>query len=79
MIPGLIPGLGKSAGEGIRYLLQYSWASLVVQLVKKLPAMWEAWVSSLCWDDTLEKGKVPLQYSGLENTMDCIGHGSQRV
>ena len=63
----------------ITYLLQYSWASLVVQLVKKLPAMWEAWVSSLCWDDTLEKGKVPLQYSGLENTMDCIGHGSQRV
>ena len=37
--PSLIPGLGRSAGEGINYLLQYSWASLVAQLVKNLPAM----------------------------------------
>ena len=36
--PGLIPGLGRSAGEGIGYPLQYSWASLVAQLVKNLPA-----------------------------------------
>ena len=42
--PGLIPGLERSAGEGIGYLLQYSWASLVAQLVKNLPAMWETWV-----------------------------------
>ena len=42
--PGLIPGLGRSAGEGIGYPLQYSWASLVAQLVKKPPAMWEIWV-----------------------------------
>ena len=34
----LIPGLGRSAGEGIGYPLQYSWASLVAQLVKNLPA-----------------------------------------
>ena len=34
--PALIPGLGRSAGEGIIYPLQYSWASLVAQLVKKL-------------------------------------------
>ena len=33
--PGSIPGLGRSAGEGIGYPLQYSWASLVTQLVKK--------------------------------------------
>ena len=39
--PSLISGLGRSAGEGIGYLLQYSWASLVAQLVKSLPAMWE--------------------------------------
>ena len=39
--PCLIPGSGRSAGEGIAYPLQYSWASLVVQLVKNLPAMWE--------------------------------------
>ena len=42
--PGLIPGSGRSPGEGIGYQLQYSWASLVAQLVKNLPAMLEAWV-----------------------------------
>ena len=53
---GLIPGLGRSPGEGIGYPLQYSWASLVAQLVKILPAMWETWVQSLGWEDPLEKG-----------------------
>ena len=33
------------------------WASLVAQLVKNPPAMWETWVLSLCWEDLLEKGK----------------------
>ena len=42
--PGLIPGLGKSLGEGIGYPFQYSWASLVAQLVKNLSAMRETWV-----------------------------------
>ena len=56
--PGLIPGLGGSAGEGIGYPLQYSWASLVAQLVKNLPAMQETWVRSLGWEDPLEKGKA---------------------
>jgi len=42
--PSLIPGLRRSAGEGIGYPLQYSWAFLVVQLVKNLSAMWETWV-----------------------------------
>ena len=55
--PGLIPGSGKSTGEGIGYPLQYSWASLVIQLVKNLPAMRETWVQSLAWEDLLEKGK----------------------
>ena len=40
-VPGSISGLARFNGEGIGYLLQYSWASLVVQLVKNLPAMWE--------------------------------------
>ena len=53
--PGLSPGLGRSDGEGIGYPLQYSWTSLVTQLVKNLPAMWEAWVRSLSWEDPLEK------------------------
>ena len=42
--PGSIPGLGRSPGKGIGYLLQHSWASLVAQLVKNLPAMQETWV-----------------------------------
>ena len=45
--PGLIPGSGRSTGEGIGYPLLYSWASLVAQLVKKPPAVWETWVRSL--------------------------------
>ena len=56
--PGSIPGLGRSTGEGISYPLQYSWASLVAQLVKNLPAMWETWVQSLGWENPLEKGKA---------------------
>ena len=56
--PGLIPESGRSAGEGIGYPLQYSWASLVAQLVKNLPAMRETWVQSLGWEDPLEKGKA---------------------
>ena len=42
--PGSISGSGRSAGEGKSYPLQYSWASLVAQLLKKPPAMWETWV-----------------------------------
>ena len=56
--PGLIPGLGRSMGEGIGYTLQYSWASLVAQLVKNPPAMQEIWVQSLGWEDPLENGKA---------------------
>ena len=54
----MIPGLGRSTGEGIGYPLQYSWASLMAQLVKNLPAMRETWVQSLDWEDPLEKGKT---------------------
>ena len=56
--PGLIPGSRRSAGEGIGYPLQYSWASLVAQLVKNSPAMQETWVRSLGWEDPPEKGKA---------------------
>ena len=51
----MIPGSERSAGEGIDYPLQYSWASFVAQLMKNLPAMWETWVRSLGWDYPLEK------------------------
>ena len=55
---GSIPGWGRSPGEGIGYPPQYSWASLVAQLVKTLPAMQETWFRSLGWEDPLEKGKA---------------------
>ena len=53
--PGSIPRLGRSPGEGIGYTLQYSWASLVVQLVKNPPARQETLVQFLGWEDPLEK------------------------
>ena len=83
--PSLIPELGRSAGEGIGYPLQYSWASLVAQLLKNLPAMQETWVQSLGREDPLEKEmathsstlawKIPSteEYDGLQSM------GSQRV
>ena len=69
--PGSVPELGRSAGEGIGYPLQYSWASLVAHLVKNLPAMQETWVWSLGWEDPLEKGKAshwPGEFNGLYRT-----------
>ena len=56
--PGLIPGWGRFPGEGTDYPLQYSWASLVAQTVKRLSTMRETWVRSLGWEDPLEKGKA---------------------
>ena len=57
--PSLTPGSGRSPGEGKGYPLHYSWASLVAQLVKNLPATWETWVQSLGCEDPLEKGRLP--------------------
>ena len=54
--PYSIPGSERSPGEGIGYPLQYTWASLVAQLVKNPPAMREIWVLSLGWEHPLEKG-----------------------
>ena len=79
--PGLIPGSGRSPGEGIGYPLQYSWASRVAQLVKNPPTMRETWVQSLCWEDPLEKGMAThsgilaweTPWSGLQSM------GSQRI
>ena len=52
----MIPGLGRSPGERIGYPLQFSWASLVAQLVKNPPAVQETWIRSLGWEDALEEG-----------------------
>ena len=77
--PGSIPGPGRSFGEGIHYPLQYSWASLVAQLVKKKKKS-ACNAGDLCSIPGLGRspgeGKgYPLQYSRLENSMECIGHG----
>ena len=56
--PGWIPGLRRSAEEGIGYPLQYSWASLMAQLVKNLPAMWKTWFDP--W-----VGKIPWRRERL--------------
>ena len=54
----MIPGSGRSPGEGTGYPLQCSWASLKAQLVNNLPAMQVIWFQSLDWEDLLEKGKA---------------------
>ena len=59
----MIPRSGRSTGERIGYPFQYSWASLVAQLlvthlVKNPPPIRETWVRSLGWEDPLEKGKA---------------------
>ena len=55
---GSVPGLVRSPGEWKGYPLQYSWTSLVAQLVKNLPAVQKTWVRSLGWEDSPEKGKA---------------------
>ena len=78
--PSLIPGSGRSTGEGIGYPLQYSWASLVAQLVKNPPAMQEIWVGSLGWEDPLEKGKAThSSILAWRITWTVYSMGSQRV
>ena len=68
--PVWIPGSGRSTGEGMGYPFQYSWASLVAQLVKNLPAMHETqfdpWVGKISW----RRKWNPLQYSCLKTPMD---------
>ena len=78
--PHSIPGSGRSTGEGIGYPLQYSWAFLVAQLAKNLPAMRETWVWSLGWENPLEKGKTTHSSSlawGIPWTVQSMG--SQKV
>ena len=57
--PYSTPRSGRSTGKQIGYPLQHSWASLVAQLVKNLPAMPETWVLSQGWEDPLEKERLP--------------------
>ena len=57
--PGLILGSGKFPGEGMDYPFQYSWASLVAQMVKNPPARWKTWVRSLGWEDSWRRAWQP--------------------
>ena len=82
--PSSIPGLRRSPGEGIGCPLQYSWASLMAQLVKKPPAMQKTWVRSLGWEDPLEKVKathssilawrIPWGHKELDKTEQLLLH-----
>ena len=65
----------KIPGEGIGYPLQFSWASLVVQLVKNLPAMQETWVQTLGWEDPLEKGKATHSSTLVWRILRTTVHG----
>ena len=73
--PGSPPESGRSPGEGIGYPLQYSWASLVAQLVKNPLAMIDLGSIPGLGRSPGEVKHYPLQYSGLENSMNCIVHG----
>ena len=76
--PSSIPGVGRSTGEGLGYSLQYSWASLMAQLVRNPPVKQETcfdpWVGKIPWR---RKG-YPLWCSGLESFTDCIVYGSAK-
>ena len=67
---GSIPGSGRSPGEGIGYPLQYSWASLVAQLVKNPPAMQDPWVGKIPW--RRERLLTPVFWPG--ESMDYLVH-----
>ena len=83
--PSVIPGSGRSPGEGISYPLQCSWTSLVAQMVKNPPAMWETLVQTLGWEDLLEKGRathtsiltwrIPMDRGAWQAAV----HGFQRI
>ena len=71
--PGSIPGSGRYTREGIGYPLQYSWASLEAQLVKKPPGMQETWVGKIPWrrERLLTPVLWPGEFHGLYNPWGC--------
>ena len=86
---GSIAGSGRSPGEGIGYPLQYSWASLVAQMVKSLSAMRETWVRSLGWEDPLEEGvathssilawRIPMDRGAWRATVHGVAKSQTRL
>ena len=68
--PSSIPGSGRSAGEGIGYPFQYSWTSLVAQLVKNLSAMLETRFDPRVGKIPWRRERLPTPVVWLENSMD---------
>ena len=87
--PGSIPGSERASAEGIGYPLQYSWASLVAQLVKNPPAVWETWVQSLGWVDPLEESmttysnilvwRIPMERGAWQATLYVVAKSWTRM
>ena len=87
--PGSISGWGRSPGEGIGCLLQYSWASLVAQMVKNLSAVQEIWVQSLGWEGPLEEGvathssilawRIPMDRGAWQATIPGVEKSQAQV
>ena len=83
---GLIPGSGR---EGIGYPSQYSWVSLVAQMVKNLPTLWETWVRSLVWENHLEEGmaththilawRIPMDRGAWQVTVHGVSKSRTRL
>ena len=72
--------VGKSPWRRDSYLLQYSWAVPVIQLVKNPPVIWETWFQPLDWEDHLEKGKsTPSSILAWSIPWTALSMGSQRV
>ena len=75
--PGSIPVWGRATGEGIGYPLQYSWVSLVAQLVKNLPTMrrpgFYTWVGKIPWRRERPPTPVfwPGEFHGLYSPWGC--------
>ena len=74
----MIPGSGRSAGEGIGYPLQYSWDSPMAQLVKNLPSVQETWVRSLGQENPLEE-EMATNSGILVRIIPWTEDGSQSV
>ena len=87
--PDLIPGTGRSPREENDYPLQYFGASLVAQMVKNLPTMWETWVQSLGWEDPLEEGmathssilawRIPMDRGAWQATLHGVTKNQTRL
>ena len=69
--PSSIPGSGRSPRKGIGYPFQYSWASLVTQMVKNTPCnAGDLGLIPGLGRSPGEGNCYPLQYAGLESSMD---------